>query len=198
MGNRLSKIYTRTGDDGTTALANGERLSKSDAVFAVMGDMDELNAHVGLIRALLDADENNNNKTNNQSKTKSTLADIGDTLSKIQHLLFNIGGELAMPEFEAIDTQRVAWLEGEIDAMNAHLEPLKDFILPAGSQTIAQIHIARTICRRAERSSLQLPNMRATTLQFLNRLSDYLFVLARYCAKLTNVDEVLWDKQWDN
>lgn len=190
MGNRLTKIYTRTGDDGTTGLADGSRASKSDLIFVVMGDVDELNAHIGMILAQI------NGLTAEKLEAFTT---ISISLSTVQHLLFNVGGELAMPEYIGISEAHISWLESEIDAFNEELPALKDFILPAGSTLVSQIHIARTVCRRAERQAvnLQLNNkeaISANALKLLNRLSDWLFVLSRYCAKVEGSKEVLWDK----
>lgn len=190
MGNRLTKIYTRTGDDGTTGLADGSRVSKSDSIFVVMGDVDELNAHIGMILAQI------NGLTAEKVEAFTT---ISISLSTVQHLLFNVGGELAMPEYIGISEAHISWLESEIDAFNEELPALKDFILPAGSTLVSQIHIARTVCRRAERQAvnLQLNNkeaISANALKLLNRLSDWLFVLSRYCAKVEGSKEVLWDK----
>ena len=190
MGNRLTKIYTRTGDDGTTGLADGSRVSKSDLIFVVMGDVDELNAHIGMILAQI------NGLTAEKVEAFTT---ISISLSTVQHLLFNVGGELAMPEYIGISEAHISWLESEIDAFNEELPALKDFILPAGSTLVSQIHIARTVCRRAERQAvnLQLNNkeaISANALKLLNRLSDWLFVLSRYCAKVECSKEVLWDK----
>ena len=190
MGNRLTKIYTRTGDDGTTGMADGSRVSKADALFFVMGDVDELNAHIGMILAQIDVLE--------ADKAQRFTA-ISDSLSTVQHLLFNIGGELAMPEYKGISESHISWLESEIDTFNQDLPALKDFILPAGSRLVSQVHIARTVCRRAERQAVNLQQISdeaisANALKLLNRLSDWLFVLSRYCAKVEGSKEVLWDK----
>ena len=190
MGNRLTKIYTRTGDDGTTGMADGSRVSKADALFFVMGDVDELNAHIGMILAQIEALE--------ADKAQRFTA-ISDSLSTVQHLLFNIGGELAMPEYKGISERHISWLESEIDAFNQDLPALKDFILPAGSPLVSQVHIARTVCRRAERQAVNLQQISdqaisKNALKLLNRLSDWLFVLSRYCAKVEGSKEVLWDK----
>lgn len=194
MGNRLTKIYTRTGDDGTTGLANGDRASKADLTFMVMGDVDELNAHIGMIAAHAKA-------LHKEAFIDSTpsLDNILTSISIIQHLLFNVGGELAMPEFKGIEDAHITWLENEIDALNKQLPALKDFILPAGSVLVSETHIARTVCRRAERQGVQLKShnpeaISAHALKLLNRLSDWLFVLSRYCAKLEGSGEVLWNK----
>ena len=190
MGNRLSKIYTRTGDDGTTGMADGSRVSKADNLFSVMGDVDELNSHIGLIRAQL-------------AQTSTDVmkeADFAQALVIIQHLLFNIGGELAMPEYEGVSAAHIDWLEQQIDAMNSTLPPLKDFILPTGSVLVSQLHVTRTVCRRAERQAVLLQQqrpeaIRPTAVSFINRLSDWLFVAARFCTDPEEVSEVLWDSQ---
>lgn len=190
MGNRLSKIYTRTGDDGTTGMADGSRVSKADNLFSVMGDVDELSSHIGLVRAQL--------AQNSTDATKNV--DFAQALVIIQHLLFNIGGELAMPEYEGVNSTHIAWLEQQIDAMNSTLPALKDFILPTGSVLVSQLHVARTVCRRAERQAVLLQQQRSeairpTAVTFINRLSDWLFVAARFCTDPEQVSEVLWDSQ---
>ena len=189
MGNRLSKIYTRTGDDGSTGMADGSRLSKADNLFSVMGDIDELNSHIGLVRAQL-----------KKNKGQSIEKDFSEALVIIQHLLFNIGGELAMPEYEGVNATHIEWVEQQIDAMNTTLPPLKDFILPTGSVLVSQLHVARSVCRRAERQAVilqqQRPDaIRLTAVSFINRLSDWLFVAARFCTDPEQVSEVLWDSQ---
>ena len=190
MGNRLSKIYTRTGDDGSTGMADGSRVSKADSLFSVMGDIDELNSHIGLVRAQL-----------TQTVMDATQkTDFSQALVIIQHLLFNIGGELSMPEYEGVNATHIDWLEQQIDAMNSTLPPLKDFILPTGSVLVSQLHVARTVCRRAERQAVllqqELPQaIRPTAVSFINRLSDWLFVAARFCTDPEQVSEVLWDSQ---
>ena len=188
MGNRLSKIYTRTGDDGTTGMADGSRVSKADNLLSVMGDVDELNSHIGLVRAQL--------AQNSTDATKE--ADFAQALVIIQHLLFNIGGELAMPEYEGVNSTHIAWLEQQIDIMNTTLPPLKDFILPTGSVLVSQLQVARTVCRRAERQAVLLKQQRSqairpTAISFINRLSDWLFVAARFCTDPEQISEVLWD-----
>lgn len=187
MGHRLSKIYTRTGDDGSSGLAGGERRDKDDIVFMAMGDIDELNAHIGMIHALLP-----------ESHAPNQPA-ISHTLDVIAHLLFNVGGEIAMPEFVGIEDKHIAYLEAQIDQMNAHLPYLKEFILPKGNVLICQIHIARCVARRAERACVMLKKQQGTlseqTLAFINRLSDYLFVLARFVTPSETLKETLWNAQ---
>ncbi|MBI0426277.1 cob(I)yrinic acid a,c-diamide adenosyltransferase [Psychrobacter sp. NG27] len=189
MGNRLSKIYTRTGDDGSTGMADGSRVSKADNLFNVMGDIDELNSHIGLVRAQL-----------KRNKGQSIEKEFSEALVIIQHLLFNIGGELAMPEYEGVNATHIEWVEQQIDAMNTTLPPLKDFILPTGSVLVSQLHVARSVCRRAERQAVLLQQqrpdaIRLTAVSFINRLSDWLFVAARFCTDPEQVSEVLWDSQ---
>ncbi|WP_367106922.1 cob(I)yrinic acid a,c-diamide adenosyltransferase [uncultured Psychrobacter sp.] len=198
MGNRLSKIYTRTGDDGSTGMADGSRMSKADSLFSVMGDIDELNSHIGLVRAHLAQIANDQGLPQRLQEHKEI--DFTQVLIIIQHLLFNIGGELAMPEYEGINADHVSWLEQQIDAMNNHLPPLKDFILPTGSVLVSQLHVARTVCRRSERQAVMLQQQRAqairpTAVSFINRLSDWLFVAARFCTDPAQVSEVLWNNQ---
>lgn len=204
MGNRLSKIYTRTGDDGSTGMADGSRVSKADHLFSVMGDIDELNSHIGLVRAHLTQATTGDNVTPNKQQLPERLqqkeSDFTQALVVIQHLLFNIGGELAMPGYEGVNSTHIDWLEKQIDAMNTTLPPLKDFILPTGSLLVSQLHVARSVCRRAERQAVLLQQkhaqaIRSTALSFINRLSDWLFVAARFCTDPNQVSEVLWDSQ---
>ncbi len=199
MGNRLSKIYTRTGDDGSTGMADGSRLSKADSLFSVMGDVDELNSHIGLVRAYLAPLTAESNALPERLVQHSEV-NFSQALIIIQHLLFNIGGELAMPEYAGITASHVDWLEQQIDAMNSTLDPLKDFILPTGSIVVSQLHVARTVCRRAERQAVLLRQERPTAIRsdavrLINRLSDWLFVAARFCTNPNQVSEVLWDSQ---
>ena len=193
MGNRLSKIYTRTGDDGTTGMANGSRVSKADLRFDAMGKIDLLNSQIGLLRGYLSQD---NHTQNSQNQPNHSQFDA--KLSRLQHQLFNLGGELAMPEYRGILAEYVTELENQIDEWNTHLPPLKDFILPAGTIVTSQVHIARCYCRDAERLLVALnsrdDNVSPISLQFINRLSDWLFVLARVVARLDDGQEVLWDK----
>ena len=200
MSNRLSKIYTRTGDDGTTGMADGSRVSKADTLFTVMGDVDELNSHIGLVRAQLTQMNTTNNQKLSEHGQIIADADFAQDLVIIQHLLFNIGGELAMPGYEGVIENHIDWLEQQIDKMNMTLPPLKDFILPTGSVLVSQLHVARTVCRRAERQAVLLQQqrpqaIRPTAVSFINRLSDWLFVAARFCTDPEQVSEVLWDSQ---
>lgn len=177
MGNRLSKIYTRTGDDGTTGLGDGSRVEKDDARVEAYGTVDELNSAVGftLASALQD--------------------DIRICLVRVQHELFDLGGELCMPGTTLIPDHYVDRLEHDLDRFNEHLPPLKDFILPGGSESAARCHLARTIARRAERRLISLAKNQAVndvSIRYLNRLSDLLFVLARVLARSDGGSEVLW------
>ena len=176
MGNRLSRIYTRTGDDGTTGLADGSRLAKDSLRVAAMGDLDELNANLGVVLA-------------------NSLPDaIRETLVDAQHALFDIGAELAMPSAGIIDDGRVEALEAALDALNADLPPLKEFILPGGGSAAAAAHVARAVCRRAERGIVALGRdepVNEASRRYVNRLSDYLFVAARILARAES-GEVYW------
>ncbi|MGA8260295.1 MAG: cob(I)yrinic acid a,c-diamide adenosyltransferase [Arenicellales bacterium] len=180
MGNRLSKIYTRTGDDGTTGLGDGSRIAKDDARVEAMGAVDELNSTVGLIR------------------TEPLPGDLDAVLSGIQHNLFDLGGELSIPGYELVKAHSIDALEKELDRLNAELGPLKDFILPGGTRAAAWCHLARSICRRAERRVVTLARDSGhgeTPRRYLNRLSDYLFVLARYLNKAAGETDVLWSRE---
>ncbi len=177
MGNRLSRIYTRTGDDGTTGLADGSRVAKNDLRVEAMGELDELNSAIGLLIR------------------EVNMAELSDCLLDAQHTLFDIGGELAIPGHRIVDSDRVSHLEQQLDQLNADLEPLKEFILPGGSEASARCHLARSICRRAERRLCDLAGrdeVNPAAQQFVNRLSDYLFVLARTLNRHAGVDDVLW------
>lgn len=176
MGHRLSKIYTRTGDDGTTGLGDGSRVGKDSLRVETNGTVDELNSHIGMVLAF---------------EVGPTLR---EPLSQVQHLLFDLGGELCLPGHRIIEEQHVQWLERQLDQLNADLPMLKEFILPGGSPPAAACHIARTVCRRAERLLVSLAKtetVHAPALAFLNRLSDFLFVAARVLARAQG-GEVLW------
>lgn len=177
MGHRLSKIYTRTGDDGTTGLGNGSRVNKTSPRVEAMGAVDELNSVIGVLL------------------THDLPEDIRAALTDIQHELFDLGGELSIPGRSAIAEQQVKRLETVLDKLNANLSPLKEFILPGGSEAAAVCHLARSVCRRAERRVIHLgeeEKINTAAIKYLNRLSDLLFVLAR----VLNVDagraDVLW------
>lgn len=180
MANRLSKIYTRTGDSGTTGLGDGSRVAKYDLRVEAMGEVDELNAVIGMLLVEDLADE------------------VRDSLLAIQHDLFDLGGELCMPGHHFIQAGRVTFLELTLDAWNETLTPLKEFILPGGSRASSMCHLARTVCRRAERVLHALHAQSPVTpvaLQYLNRLSDLLFVLCRTLNRHAGVPDVLWNNQ---
>ncbi len=183
---KLNKIYTRTGDDGTTGLVDGSRLKKHAARMVAIGDVDELNSALGAVLAEIDGE-----------------TPLGRMLNRIQNDLFDLGADLATPsdgdftpspmELRIVAGQ-VAALEGAIDALNDELSPLTSFILPAGSRAVAALHLARSICRRAERAAVHAAEgdaVNPAALHYLNRLSDYLFVAARHVAK-DDGGEVLW------
>jgi cob(I)alamin adenosyltransferase len=187
MGNRLSKIYTRTGDDGTTGLGDGRRVPKNDARVEAYGTVDELNSAVGVVLAV-----------------PGLPAGVSGCLTEVQHELFDLGGELCIPGHRIIASGHVTRLEAELDALNAQLPPLKDFILPGGGPATAACHLARAIARRAERRAWALVESQASAqpdtagainpaaLHYLNRLSDLLFVIARVLARHERGAEVLW------
>ncbi len=180
MGNRLSKIYTRTGDDGTTGLGDGSRVAKDSARVTAYGTVDEANSAIGVLLAADMAD------------------DVRTLLTSVQHQLFDLGGELCIPGHAAIHDADIDRLERELDRHNADLPPLKDFILPGGGEAAARCHLARTIVRRAERETVTLSHhdaVRPQAIHYLNRLSDLLFVLARVFARASGEGEVLWDHQ---
>ena len=177
MGNRLSKIYTRTGDDGSTGLGDGTRVAKNSVRVTAYGTVDELNSAIGVVLA------------------QELPEAIRELLTEVQHELFDLGGELCIPGHAAVTDGDVTRLEQRLDAFNADLPPLKDFILPGGGPAAAHCHLARTICRRAERDSVSLAQhdaVRPEAIRYLNRLSDLLFVLARVLARASNQGETLW------
>ena len=185
MGNRLSKIYTRTGDTGETGLGDGSRTAKTDPRVEAMGSVDELNSSIGILIEELLVTEN------------PELEAIAAFLRYCQHRIFDLGGELSIPGYAIIKESHTERIETELDTLNETLSPLENFILPGGSHLIASAHLARAICRRAERAVVGIPqdqNVNENALQYLNRLSDYLFVVARTCARVTGVAEVLWEK----
>lgn len=177
MGNRLSKIYTRTGDAGTTGLGDGTRVPKDDARVEAYGTVDELNSVVGMVLA------------------EELPGNLHNTLQEIQHELFDLGSELCMPGYAAITPDHVARLEQALDALNENLPALKEFILPGGGRAASACHLARTVCRRAERRVYTLSrksDVSEESLKYLNRLSDLLFVMARVLARFETGSEVLW------
>ncbi|MCQ4346019.1 cob(I)yrinic acid a,c-diamide adenosyltransferase [Pseudomonas stutzeri] len=183
MGYRLSKIYTRTGDAGETGLADGRRVTKDHPRIEAMGEVDTLNSQLGLLLAEL------------AEQQHPALAEIADVLAPCQHRLFDLGGELAMPAYQALDADEIGRLESAIDAWNAEVGPLENFILPGGSKLIAQAHVCRSFARSAERRCQHLnavEPLRGECLAYLNRLSDLLFVGARLIARRQQVGELLW------
>ncbi len=177
MGNRLTKITTRTGDNGSTGLGDGTRIQKSAPRVSAMGDIDELNSMLGLLL------------------TEPLPEAARATLVRIQNELFDLGGEICIPGHRALTDAHVAFLDGEISRINADLPPLKEFILPGGSRAASCCHLARTIARRAERAVVSLAetdSISALALQYLNRLSDLLFILARTLNRHVGIADVCW------
>ncbi len=180
MGNRLSKIYTRTGDDGTTDLGNGERIDKTNIRIDVMGDLDELNSLIGVLGS------------------SGVINNVSSHLLDIQHRLFDIGGELAVPGTAVINSIHVDSLEKNIDTYNEDLPALKEFILPGGSLSASICHLARSVCRRAERNLVAMSRneyINPESLRYINRLSDLLFVLARVLNQEKGGKEIFWNSE---
>ncbi len=178
MGNRLTRIYTRTGDDGTTGLGSGERVPKESLRIEACGAVDEVNSALGVVIASPDVP-----------------AAVVACLQEIQHQLFDLGGEISVPGRAVIDDALVAGIEESLDRFNAPLPPLRDFVLPGGNAGAAACHVARAVCRRAERRAWTLARdetVNPASLRYLNRLSDLLFVLARVVARQGGGGEVLW------
>ena len=179
MANRLSRIVTRTGDDGSTGLSSGARIAKHHARVAALGDVDELNSVLGVLLA-------------------ETLPEaVRDPLLGVQHDLFDLGGELSLPGHTLLSAQHLERLEQLIAEFNTGLPPLREFVLPGGSRAAALAHLARTVCRRAERTVAALAaqeTLPALPLQYLNRLSDLLFVLARTLNRTNGSGDVLWQQ----
>ena len=177
MGNRLSKIATRTGDNGSTGLGDGSRTEKDSVRIHSLGEVDELNSFVGLLLC------------------EEMPADLREELVSIQHDLFDLGGELCIPGYQMIKEEHVERLDGLLEKYNATLEPLKDFILPAGSRAASVAHVCRTVCRRAERSIVALgkaESIHPHPRQYVNRLSDLMFVLSRVLNRYAGGSDVLW------
>jgi cob(I)alamin adenosyltransferase len=183
MGKRLTRIATRTGDDGTTGLGDKTRVSKASARPRAMGDVDELNSHIGLLLC------------------EDMPSEVRELLIDIQHQLFNLGGELSIPGFELLKDDALAQLDAALTAHNARLPRLQEFILPAGTRAAAQAHVCRTVARRAERAVVALgvvENLRSAPRQYLNRLSDLLFVLARVLNRHRSDGSAGDDVYWKN
>ena len=186
MGFRLSKIYTRTGDTGETGLGDGRRVPKDHPRVEAIGEVDTLNSQLGLLLAGL----------SELLPEKPALAQVIEVLASCQHRLFDLGGELAMPVYQALDQAEIDRLEAAIDLWNEELGPLENFILPGGSALIAQAHVCRSLARSAERRCQHLNAVEPLTgvgLAYINRLSDLLFVAARLIAKRQGVAEILWE-----
>ena len=180
MGKRLTQIATRTGDDGTTGLGDNTRVSKDHLRVHAMGEVDELNSHIGVLLC------------------EELPADARALLVDIQHQLFNLGGELSIPGYELLKEDAVAALDAALAQYNGQLPRLQEFILPAGSRAAAQAHVCRTVARRAERALVALGTLdpvRETPRQYLNRLSDLLFVLARVFNRMNGGDDVYWKSE---
>ena len=180
MGKRLSRIYTRTGDDGTTGLGEGTRVDKDHPRVEAYGTVDEANSAIGMVLAVASVPEA-----------------IRACLTEVQHDLFELGGELCIPGHRAIEDTFIERLERQLDGFNADLPALKDFILPGGGQAAAACHLARTVVRRAERRVRSLAreeDVRREVLRYLNRLSDLLFVIARRLAREESGQEIIWDR----
>jgi cob(I)alamin adenosyltransferase len=179
MGHRLSKIVTRTGDSGTTGLGDGSRVAKDSLRIAAIGAVDELNSVVGVLLA------------------EALPAPVAQCLTDVQHDLFDLGGELSIPGHAAVTQGHIERVEAAVEHFNADLPPLKEFILPGGTRAAAQAHVARTVCRRAERVLVEAAAQEPVTVHsriYLNRLSDLLFVLARVLNRSAGTTDVLWQK----
>lgn len=180
MGNRLSKIYTRTGDDGSTGLGDGSRVAKDSVRVGAYGTVDEANSCIGVVLAQAEIGP-----------------EVSDCLTRVQHQLFDLGGELCIPGMALIQDGDIDALERDLDAFNEPLPPLKDFILPGGGMAAAHCHVARTVARRAEREVIALSRVEAVrpqAIRYLNRLSDLLFVIARVLARRSGAGEVIWER----
>ena len=181
MGNRLSRIYTRTGDDGSTGLGDGSRVGKDSPRVTAYGTVDELNSTIGMVLA-----------------ADGVPDAVREVLTQVQHDLFDLGGELCIPGMAMVHAADIERLERTLDGFNEDLPPLKDFILPGGGMAAAQCHLARTICRRAEREAVTLARhdaVRPEAVRYLNRLSDLLFVLARVLSRASGHGETLWNHE---
>ena len=179
-------IYTKTGDKGQTSLANGQRVEKTDARIEAYGTVDELNSWIGMLRAKLD----------NGQWTMDNGQELNGQLAWVQNKLFNIGASLSCAPGEWITEEDVHRLEQWIDAMQAKVPPMRAFVLPSGGEVVATCHVCRTICRRAERRMWESgeSSVESGEVKFVNRLSDYLFVLARYTGYLAGEEEEKWQK----
>ena len=191
MKNRLDRIVTKSGDSGLTSINPNKRISKNSNIVKFLGDLDELNAYIGTLKADLFI----------INSTENSLEDINGWITRIQHTLFDIGGTISSENMEIFDEKAVVFLEEIIHEINQDLPPLKEFVLPGGSQLGAKAHVSRTVCRRAERSLVNLIEnnpecekyQKSPVLPYINRLSDFLFVLSRRLDRLCNLDEQTWE-----
>ncbi|MEE8287789.1 MAG: cob(I)yrinic acid a,c-diamide adenosyltransferase [Nitrosomonadaceae bacterium] len=177
MANRLTRIYTRTGDDGTTSLGDGSRSTKESTRIEAIGTVDELNSCIGVLL------------------TENLEPEMRDNLENIQHDLFDLGGDLSIPDRVSMSITQVTNLEDKLDQYNSTVPALKEFILPSGTRAAALCHVSRTVCRRAERCVIRLSRTETVApfiIQYLNRLSDFLFVLCRILNHQQGVGDVLW------
>jgi len=180
MGNRLTQIATRTGDNGTTGLGDHSRVSKNSLRVHAMGEVDELNSHIGVLLC------------------EPMPEGVRDVLVEVQHQLFNLGGELSIPGFELLKPEAVLALDQALDQYNQTLPKLQEFILPAGNRAASLAHVCRTVARRAERAVVALGNeeaLKEAPRQYLNRLSDLMFVLARVLNRMDGGDDVYWKSE---
>jgi len=191
MKNRLDRIVTKSGDSGLTSINPNKRISKNSNIVKFLGDLDELNAYIGTLKADLFI----------INSTENSLEDIYSWITRIQHTLFDIGGTVCSENIEIFDEKAVVFLEEIIHKINQDLPPLKDFVLPGGSQLGAKAHVSRTVCRRAERSFINLIEnnleykkyQKSPILPYINRLSDFFFVLSRQLDRLCNLEEQTWE-----
>ena len=191
MKNRLDRIVTKSGDSGLTSINPNKKISKNSNIVKFLGDLDELNAYIGTLKADLFI----------INSTENSLEDINGWITRIQHTLFDIGGTISSENMEIFDKKAVVFLEEIIHEINQDLPPLKEFVLPGGSQLGAKAHVSRTVCRRAERSLVNLIEnnpecekyQKSPVLPYINRLSDFLFVLSRRLDRLCNLDEQTWE-----
>ena len=191
MKNRLDRIVTKSGDSGSTSINPNKRISKNSDIVKFLGDLDELNAYIGTLKADLFI----------INSTENSLEDVYSWITRIQHTLFDIGGAISSENIEIFDEKAVVFLEEIIHKINQDLPPLKDFVLPGGSQLGAKAHVSRTVCRRAERSFINLIEnnleykkyQKSSILPYINRLSDFFFVLSRQLDRLCNLEEQTWE-----
>ena len=191
MKNRLDRIVTKSGDSGLTSINPNKRISKNSNIIKFLGDLDELNAYIGTLKADLFI----------INSTENSLEDVYSWITRIQHTLFDIGGTVCSENIEIFDEKAVVFLEEIIHKINQDLPPLKDFVLPGGSQLGAKAHVSRTVCRRAERSFINLIEnnleykkyQKSPILPYINRLSDFFFVLSRQLDRLCNLEEQTWE-----